>query len=115
MKEANRDPAIRAIVLACAGHTFVAGADVREFGTAPKPPFLPDVVAVIENSPKPVVAAIHGTALGGGFEMALAAHARIATADAELGLPEVTLGIIPGAGGTQRLPRLVGMERAIEW
>jgi 3-hydroxyacyl-CoA dehydrogenase len=111
---ANADPAIAAIVIACAGKTFVAGADVKEFGKPPVPPFLPDVVLSIENSAKPVVAAVHGTALGGGFEIALAAHARIAVEDASFGLPEVKLGIVPGAGGTQRLPRLAGMVTAIE-
>lgn len=111
---ANRDAGIRAVVIACAGRTFVAGADVNEFGAPPMPPFLTEVTAAIEDSAKPVVAALHGTALGGGFEIALAAHARVAEAGAQLGLPEVKLGIVPGAGGTQRLPRLAGMEKAIE-
>jgi 3-hydroxyacyl-CoA dehydrogenase len=112
--EANDDPDVQAIVLACAGRTFVAGADVKEFGQPPRAPLLPEVVNAIEASPKPVVAAVHGTALGGGFELALGAHARIASSDAQFGLPEVKLGIIPGAGGTQRLPRLVGVPAAME-
>lgn len=111
---ANGDAAVSAVVIACAGKTFVAGADVKEFGAPPREPFLNDVVQAIEDSTKPVVAAVHGTALGGGFEIALVAHARIASADAWLGLPEVKLGIIPGAGGTQRLPRLAGMAAAID-
>jgi 3-hydroxyacyl-CoA dehydrogenase len=108
------DDAVKAIVLICAGRTFIAGADIREFGLPPKPPFLPDVVAIIEAMEKPVVAAIHGTALGGGLEIAMGCHYRIAHADAALGLPEVKLGLLPGASGTQRLPRLVGAERALE-
>lgn len=111
---ANADPQATAIVLACRGKTFVAGADIKEFGTPAKQPFLTDAVLAIENSEKPVVAAVHGTALGGGFELALAAHGRIAAADALVGLPEVRLGIVPGAGGTQRLPRLAGIAPAID-
>lgn len=114
LAEANEDAQVQAIVLACAGRTFVAGADVREFGQPPREPLLTEVVNAIEASHKPVVAAVHGTALGGGFELALGAHARIAYTDAQFGLPEVKLGIIPGAGGTQRLPRLVGASRALE-
>jgi 3-hydroxyacyl-CoA dehydrogenase len=108
------DPAVAAIVIAAAGRTFVAGADIKEQGRSPQPPFLPEVCNAIEASNKPVVAAIHGTALGGGFELTLAAHARIATADARVGLPEVNLGIIPGAGGTQRAPRLAGISAALD-
>src|SRR5689334_12252203 len=104
------DASIRGIILACAGRTFVAGADIREFGKPPLAPFLRDVIAGIETLDKPVVAAIHGTALGGGFELALGCHYRVMHKRAFVGLPEVTLGIIPGAGGTQRLPRLIGME-----
>lgn len=107
------DSGIKAVVLVCAGRTFVAGADIREFGKPPQPPHLPDVIGMIENGGKPWVAAIHGTALGGGLELAMACHARIATADAKLGLPEVNLGLIPGAGGTVRLPRLVPAELAL--
>jgi 3-hydroxyacyl-CoA dehydrogenase len=110
----NDDPQAASIVLACSGATFVAGADIRELGAPAKPPFLTDVALAIEESAKPVVAALHGTALGGGFELALAAHARIAEPSAQFGLPEVKLGIVPGAGGTQRLPRLAGMAKAIE-
>ncbi len=101
------------MVIACAGRTFFAGADITEFGKPPQPPGLGEVIAQIETMPKPVVAAIHGTALGGGFELALACHFRIAVADARVGLPEVKLGLLPGAGGTQRLPRLVGPEKAL--
>lgn len=114
LDEINKDPACPAIVIACRGRTFLAGADIKEFGTPPRAPFLDEIVQRIEDSAKPVVAAIHGTALGGGLEIALAAHARIASAQAQLGLPEVKLGIMPGAGGTQRLPRLVGMAEAID-
>jgi 3-hydroxyacyl-CoA dehydrogenase len=114
VKAAIADPAIKGIVLTCAGRTFIAGADITEFGKPPKPPALNDVLAEIENSPKPVVAAIHGTALGGGLEVALACHFRVAVKDAKLGLPEVKLGLLPGAGGTQRLPRAVGPELAVK-
>jgi 3-hydroxyacyl-CoA dehydrogenase len=108
------DASIRGVILACAGRTFVAGADIREFGRPPVAPFLRDVIASIEALDRPVVAAIHGTALGGGFELALGCHYRVMHKRAFVGLPEVTLGIIPGAGGTQRLPRLIGMEAAID-
>lgn len=111
---AARDNTVRAVVIACAGRTFIAGADIREFGKPPVAPLLPDVVQAIEDCPKPVVAALHGTALGGGFEVALGAHARVAAPGAAVGLPEVKLGIIPGAGGTQRLPRLIGIGPAID-
>jgi len=116
LERAEADPAVRAIVLAGARGLFSAGADIREFGTpaAAAEPTLGDVIARVEASAKPVVAAIAGTALGGGLELALGARFRVASADAKLGLPEVKLGLIPGAGGTQRLPRLVGVERAID-
>ena len=114
VKAAVADPAIKGIVLTCAGRTFIAGADITEFGKPPKPPALNDVLSEIENSPKPVVAAIHGTALGGGLEVALACHFRVAVKEAKLGLPEVKLGLLPGAGGTQRLPRAVGPELAVK-
>lgn len=114
VKAAIADPAIKAIVLTCGGRTFIAGADITEFGKPPKPPALNDVLSAIENSPKPVIAAIHGTALGGGLEVALACHYRVATKEAKLGLPEVKLGLLPGAGGTQRLPRAVGPELAVK-
>ena len=110
---AIEDKAVRAIVLSCAGRTFIAGADIREFGLPPKAPHLPEVVAALEASPKLVVAAIHGTALGGGFEIALGCHYRVARFDARVGLPEVKLGLLPGAGGTQRLPRLIGVQAAL--
>lgn len=108
------DNSIRAAVLKCAGRTFMAGADVTEFGKPPMPPHLNDLVELIENCPKPFLAAIHGQALGGGLEIALACSHRIATLNARLGLPEVNLGVIPGAGGTQRLPRLIGVANALE-
>jgi len=108
------DPQINGIVLICAGRTFVAGADITEFGKPMREPGLAAVITTIEASPKPVVAAIHGTALGGGLELALACHYRIAVAEARLGLPEVKLGILPGAGGTQRLPRIVGVPLALD-
>ncbi|WP_332118376.1 3-hydroxyacyl-CoA dehydrogenase NAD-binding domain-containing protein [Azorhizobium caulinodans] len=107
---ANAD--VRAIVIAAEGKVFVAGADISEFGKPPVPPSLPDVLSAVEGSAKPVVAAINGLALGGGLELALACHARVAAPAARLGLPEIKLGIIPGAGGTQRLPRLVGAAPA---
>ncbi|HVL21474.1 MAG TPA: 3-hydroxyacyl-CoA dehydrogenase NAD-binding domain-containing protein [Amaricoccus sp.] len=112
--ELDADPGIDAVVLACAGRTFIAGADVSEFGKPPQPPHLPDVVARIEAARKPWVAAIHGSALGGGFEVALACRFRVAVPSASVGLPEVTLGIVPGAGGTVRLPRLVPAAVAVD-
>ena len=102
------------ILITCAGRTFVAGADISEFGKPPEDPWLPEVLENIENSPKPVVTAVHGTALGGGFELVLASHYRCAVASAKIGLPEVHLGLLPGAGGTQRTPRLAGVEAALE-
>ena len=105
---------VEAVVIACAGRTFCAGADITEFGKPPQEPFLPDVVNAIEASPVPVVAALHGTALGGGFEIALGCHYRCAVAGAAVGLPEVKLGLLPGAGGTQRTPRLAGVATAVE-
>ena len=112
-KQAIADDAVRAIVLGCEGRTFFAGADITEFGKPLKAPGLDEVIGALEASPKPVVAAIFGTALGGGLEVALGCHFRVASADAKVGLPEVKLGILPGAGGTQRLPRLVGPEKAV--
>ena len=108
------DAGARAIVLICEGRTFIAGADITEFGGAQKGASLFDVQDAMEGSPKPVIAAIHGTALGGGLETALACHYRVAVPSARCGLPEVALGLLPGAGGTQRLPRIVGPQRALE-
>jgi 3-hydroxyacyl-CoA dehydrogenase len=108
------DDEIKAAVIRCEGRTFFAGADITEFGKPPVEPMLPGVVDTIEASRKPVVAAIHGTALGGGLEVALGCHYRVAVASAKLGVPEVKLGLLPGAGGTQRLPRVAGIEAAAE-
>lgn len=113
-QQAEADPQVRAVVLVCSGRTFMAGADIREFGKPPQAPSLPEVVEVVEGSTKPSVAVIHGTALGGGLEVALSCHYRIARRDAQVGLPEVKLGLLPGAGGTQRLPRLAGVEKALD-
>src|SRR6476661_4737675 len=112
MVKAGADPNAKAIVLICGGRTFIAGADISEFGKPPSGSSLPETQAAIENAPKPVIAALHGTALGGGFELALMAHYRVAVPSAKVGLPEIKLGLIPGAGGTIRLPRLVGVEKA---
>jgi 3-hydroxyacyl-CoA dehydrogenase len=109
----KNDPGLKAAVIIGAGTTFVAGSDLKEFGKPLQDPQLPSVIAAIETCGKPVVAALHGAALGGGFELALGCDARIAAPGAVVGLPEVMLGIIPGAGGTQRLPRLVGVPKAI--
>lgn len=113
ISEAAGDDGIKAVVIHCDGRTFFAGADITEFGKPPLAPSLPDVVDAIEQCPKPVVAAIHGTALGGGLEVALGCHYRIAVPSARLGLPEVKLGLLPGAGGTQRLPRVAGVADAL--
>ncbi|WP_336727117.1 3-hydroxyacyl-CoA dehydrogenase NAD-binding domain-containing protein [Achromobacter ruhlandii] len=112
--QAGGDPQVRAVLLTGAGNNFIAGADIREFGKPPRPPALPDVCNQIEACAKPVVAALHGAALGGGLEVALAAHYRVALPNAKLGLPEVTLGLLPGAGGTQRTPRLIGAAAALD-
>ena len=114
MDSAADDPTVAAILLVGAGRHFCGGADIREFGQTPQAPALPAVVKRIEDSAKPVVAAIQGVALGGGLEVALAAHYRLALGSARLGLPEVLLGLLPGAGGTQRLPRLIGARAALE-
>ena len=113
LRQAREDASVQAVVIACAGRTFFAGADITEFGKPAQAPGLGEVIAQIETMLKPVVAALHGTALGGGFEVALACHFRVAVATARVGLPEVKLGLLPGAGGTQRLPRLVGPEKAL--
>src|SRR5205823_11131877 len=112
----NADPAVKAMVLIGAGRSFIAGADIRQFGRAPAaaPANPRRVYDVLDESPKPVVAAIHGYALGGGLEIALACHYRVAVPSAKVGLPEVQIGILPGAGGTQRLPRLIGPKAALE-
>lgn len=114
MKQAVDNVTIKAIVLICSGKTFIAGADITEFGKPPQAPSLYDVEDSIENSSKPVIAALHGTALGGGLEVALCCHYRVAVPSAKCGLPEVNLGLVPGAGGTQRLPRVVGPEAALD-
>ena len=114
LTQTEADTSVGAVILICAGRTFIAGADVREFDQPPVAPHLHDLLLRIEQASKPWIAAIHGTALGGGLETALACHHRIVTADAKLGLPEVTLGVIPGAGGTVRLPRLVPAETALD-
>lgn len=111
---ADADAAVGAVLIVGAGRNFIAGADIREFGKPPVPPLLPDVCNRIETSGKPVVVALHGAALGGGLEVALAAHYRLAVPGAKLGLPEVQLGLLPGAGGTQRTPRLIGAKAALE-
>ena len=111
---AQSDVAVAAVLLVGAGRNFIAGADIREFGLPPQPPALPDVCHRIEACGKPVIAALHGAALGGGLEVALAAHYRLAVNGAKLGLPEVQLGLMPGAGGTQRAPRLIGAAPALE-
>jgi 3-hydroxyacyl-CoA dehydrogenase len=114
-RQACDDPNAKAIVLICEGRTFIAGADITEFGgAATQSKSLPETQSMIENAPKPVVAAIHGTALGGGLEVALCAHYRVSVPSAKCGLPEVNLGLLPGAGGTQRLPRIVGAQKALE-
>ncbi len=114
LAELLADDRVKGIVLTCAGRTFFAGADITELGKPFKEPNLDVVFEQLENREKPVVAAIFGTALGGGFEVALACHRRIAVPSAKVGLPEVLLGVLPGAGGTQRLPRLVGVEAALD-
>ena len=113
MRTAAADDGVKALVIVGHGKTFFAGADITEFGKPPVEPGLPEVVDLIEASSKPVVAAIHGTALGGGLEVALGCHYRVAVASAKVGLPEVKLGLLPGAGGTQRLPRVIGVEAAL--
>lgn len=114
LQSLNADTAVKAIVLYCKGRTFFAGADIKEFGKPRQPPILQDIIGKLESSPKPVIAAIHGTALGGGFEVALGCAFRVANPAAKMGLPEINLGLFAGAGGTQRLPRLIGPEKALE-
>src|ERR1700681_3504668 len=111
----NADPAVKAMILIGAGRSFIAGADIRQFGKGPStPPTGRRPYDVLDQSAKPVIAAIHGYALGGGLEIALACHYRVAVPSAKVGLPEVLIGILPGAGGTQRLPRLIGPKAALE-
>lgn len=114
LEQGLADDAARVLVLMAEGRTFIAGADIREFGKPPRPPLLPEVIAHLEASPKPIVAALHGNALGGGLEVALGCHLRIALPGTRVGLPEVKLGLLPGAGGTQRLPRLTGLAPALD-
>ncbi|MDX1464692.1 MAG: enoyl-CoA hydratase/isomerase family protein [Halomonas sp.] len=114
LEQGLADDAARVLVLMAEGRTFIAGADIREFGKPPRSPLLPEVIAHLEASPKPIVAALHGNALGGGLEVALGCHLRIALPGTRVGLPEVKLGLLPGAGGTQRLPRLTGIAPALE-
>ena len=114
MEQAWSKADVQAIVIICEGRTFFAGADIKEFGKPPMSPGLSRVLETIESGNKPVIAAIHGTALGGGLELALHCNFRVAVASAKVGLPEVKLGILPGAGGTQRLPRLVGVPVALD-
>jgi len=114
IRRSEEDPAVRALVIRCAGRTFIAGADIKEFGKPLVEPGLPAVIAMMDRATKPIIAAVHGTVLGGGFEVALACHYRIASPDAKFGFPEVKLGIVPGAGGTQRTPRLAGLATTIK-
>ena len=114
MNAAAADDAVKAVVLICAGRTFIAGADITEFSKPPVPPSLQGAQDAMENCTKPVVAAVHGTALGGGLEVAMCAHFRVSAPSAKFGLPEVKLGLLPGAGGTQRLPRVTGVAKALE-
>lgn len=114
VQQAQADVRVRAVLIVGAGRAFIAGADIREFGKPPLPPSLPEVCNGIEACSKPVIAAIHGPALGGGLEIAMSAHYRLALGDARLGLPEVQLGLLPGSGGTQRAPRLMGLRPAVE-
>ncbi len=114
VRRTEADPAIRALVIAAEGRTFIAGADISEFGKPPLPPPLPEVCAALDACPKPIVAAIHGAALGGGLEIAMACSARLVGPGAKLGLPEVKLGLLPGSGGTQRAPRLMGAAAALK-
>ncbi len=113
-KAAIEDSQVEAILLRCDGRTFVAGADIREFDLPPASPDVHEIVEWVGQCPKPVTAALHGTPLGGGVELALACQFRVATPDAQMGFPEVNLGILPGAGGTQRLPRLIGVRPALD-
>ncbi|MCE8015194.1 enoyl-CoA hydratase/isomerase family protein [Halomonas sp. MCCC 1A17488] len=114
VSQGNDDPQAQVLVLLARGRTFIAGADIREFGKPPQAPILPQVIAHLEASAKPIVAVLHGTALGGGLEVAMGCQLRVALPGTRVGLPEVKLGLLPGAGGTQRLPRLAGVEAALD-
>ncbi|MCC3861552.1 3-hydroxyacyl-CoA dehydrogenase NAD-binding domain-containing protein [Pseudemcibacter aquimaris] len=114
LSELNNNDTVNAVVIHCAGRTFCAGADITEFGKPPVSPTLPELMAEMDEFSKPLIAAMHGTALGGGFEVGLACHYRVMDGRAKVGLPEVNLGLMPGAGGTQRLPRLIGAEKSLE-
>ena len=109
------DDNVKAIVLTGAGRAFIAGADISEFGGKSEGPSLHDCLTTMENSAKPIIAAINGTAFGGGLEVALCCHYRVIAPSAPVGLPEVKLGLLPGAGGTQRLPRLIGAQKALDF
>ena len=111
--KALKDNAVVGIVLICDGRTFIAGADITEFGSVTKEPSLHVMLDLLDNGDKPTIAAVHGTALGGGLETILCCNYRVCDGNAMFGLPEVHLGLLPGAGGTQRLPRLVGVEKAL--
>src|SRR5580692_12836510 len=115
VKEIRGRPGTKAVVLVCKGSTFFSGADISEFAGPPKEAEFRDLFRQIEGLPVPVVAGMHGVVMGGGLEIALACHYRVAVAGTRFGLPEVTLGIIPGAGGTQRLPRLIGVEKTLDF
>ena len=114
LRRFERDQALKALIIRCEGKTFVAGADIKEFGKPMAAPVFPDLLRAIDYVNKPIIAALHGTVLGGGLELALACHYRIAAADTRFGFPEVKLGLLPGAGGTQRTPRLAGLKMAIQ-
>lgn len=114
LEEGIADQQAKVLMVMAEGRTFIAGADIREFGKPPQAPLLPDVITQLEACPKPLIASLHGTALGGGLEVALGCHYRVALPGTRVGLPEVKLGLLPGAGGTQRLPRLVGVENALD-
>ena len=114
LENGMQDNSVKAIIIHGRGRVFSAGADINEFGKPLESPHLPDICDLIESSEKPIIAAIHGAALGGAFEIALSTHFRIATPTASIGLPEVHLGLLPGSAGTQRMPRLVGVKNAID-
>ncbi|MGQ0528486.1 MAG: enoyl-CoA hydratase-related protein [Panacagrimonas sp.] len=114
LKRAAADAEAKVVVLIGSGKTFIAGADIREFNQPQQAPLFPEVLAALENSTRPVVAALHGTALGGGLEFSMACHYRVGLASVKLGLPEVNLGLLPGGAGTQNLPRLIGPTKALD-